>query len=86
VSGEPAVPVRPTVGRIVHYAQYSGGPCIAAIVTAAEPHMADRNAVSLTAFPPPAFSFPDLTMLVPEAGQADTHIGGSWHWPERTGQ
>lgn len=41
---------------------------------------------ALAVFPPPYVNFPDDTGFVPEAGQPDTHIGGAWHWPERTGQ
>lgn len=80
-------PMKPTVGRIVHYVSYGtpGGEfastCRAAIVAAAGPHQdnpgADEDECALVVFNPTGL----FLNTVPQDEQ--TKKGGSWHWPER---
>lgn len=67
------VAVKPSVGRIVHYVQYDGNRCQAAIITAVE---TDAE-VSLYVFAP------DAPHSQGECTYSDGNEHGTWHWPER---
>lgn len=79
---------RPSVGRIVHYVSYGtpGGEytsqCRAAIVTAVEDPAGEAGGgiVSLAVLNPEGFFFNRGVSHV----DAEHHVGGTWHWPERT--
>ena len=70
-----------TVGRIVHYVSYGtpGGEftqeCRAAIVTTLE----GPGRLSVAVFNPTGLYFNQVDYADP-----DDHVGGSWHWPERS--
>ena len=70
--------MRPSVGRIVHYAAGSTV-CRAALVT----EVTNRDQVSLTVLDPEGISF---RHLVHEGGLIENtamYPPGTWHWPER---
>lgn len=69
--------MKPSVGRIVHYIEGSGGPCLAAIITAVHEtgnvnlHVFEENADSMKRFG------------IEQAPVAGARVGGQWHQPER---
>lgn len=87
----------PTVGRIVHYVSYGTPPrpdgaqtfpstCRAAIVTEVNDVPTGPNGeylVGLCVLNPTGMFFHSLADGGCEQYD-DEHIGGSWHWPERT--
>lgn len=85
----PQQPIRPTIGRIVHYKSY-GTPkgeytpeCRAAIITAINRTTLEdpmgRFEVSLTVLNPTGMFFNENVMM-----DEGVDTGGQWHWPERT--
>ena len=86
---------QPSVGRVVHYVAH-GTPvredgtqafppaCRAAIITAVKDPAGEAGGgiVDLAVLNPTGMFF---NQDVPHV-QADRHLGGSWHWPERVDQ
>ena len=68
---------KPTVGRIVHYVEGSGGECLAAIVTEVHP----TGNLNLAVFEGNADQ--QKRYGVDQAPVAGPRVGGQWHWPER---
>jgi len=83
--------VKPTVGRIVHYASH-GTPlrgdgsqayvseCRAAVITEVPEGVEDPQTVGLCVLNPTGMFF---NRTVPYHDGGEAHAGGSWHWPER---
>ncbi|MFE0763671.1 hypothetical protein [Streptomyces smyrnaeus] len=83
---------RPSVGRIVHYVSH-GTPvrgdgsqahpsaCRSAVVT--EVDAGDPGRVGLAVLNPTGQFFHPLAAGGSVHAEADTRLGGSWHWPER---
>jgi hypothetical protein len=72
-------PVKPSVGRVVHYVSYGtprgefASQCRAAIVA----EVLSDTVVAVCVLNPTGIFFND-------AAQDETdHMGGTWHWPER---
>jgi hypothetical protein len=79
--------VKPSVGRIVHYVSYGtpGGEypsvCRAAIITEVTGQSGgDGELVGLCVLNPTGMFF---NQGVIHAEHPDSHLGGTWHWPER---
>ena len=70
--------MRPSVGRIVHYAQ-GGTICRAAVVT----EVTNRGQVSLCVLLPGGMSFESLVHEGGLIANTALHPPGTWHWPER---
>jgi hypothetical protein len=82
--------MQPSVGRIVHYVSYGtpGGEytsqCRAAIVTAVTEHPDADGTASLAVLNPEGMFFNQgVPHAEDKAAGADSHPGGTWHWPER---
>jgi hypothetical protein len=81
---------QPSVGRIVHYVSYGtpGGEykseCRAAIVTEVTEHPDADGTVGLCVMNPTGlFLNRNVPHAEDRAAGAETHLGGTWHWPER---
>ncbi|MEU5834454.1 hypothetical protein ABZ820_12390 [Streptomyces diacarni] len=83
---------RPSVGRTVHYVSHGTPPrgdgsqafppaCRAAVVTETDPD--DPGRVGLAVLNPTGQFFHPLAAGGSVHAEADTGLGGSWHWPER---
>jgi hypothetical protein len=74
----------PSVGRIVHYVSYGtpkgefSSTCRAAIIAGVDPPLATLQTADLVVFNPTGLFFNKCPQ------REDEHVGGSWHWPERT--
>ncbi|GGN39543.1 hypothetical protein FHR83_006696 [Actinoplanes campanulatus] len=66
---------KPSIGRIVHYVQYEGNKCRAAIITDVE----DDGTVGLYVMTPDRGAHSQN-----ECPYDDGHTYGTWHWPTRT--
>lgn len=64
---------RPSVGRIVHFVDYDGSTCRAAIVTECQVMGIDHLAVFGT----------DNVFFQRSVSYSESGEPGTWHWPER---
>lgn len=64
----------PSVGRVVHYVQYDGDRCCAAMVTGVEPD----GKLGLHVMPPGGGCHDQ-----DEVPHSERVMHGTWHWPER---
>lgn len=80
----------PSVGRIVHYVARGSADgvfpavCRAAIITEVG-IAADNQMIRCAVFHPDGVLFADrITYSKPDDTREQPHVGGTWHWPERT--
>ena len=69
--------MKPSVGRIVHYIEGSGQPCLAAIV--AKVHETGNLNLAVIS----EVGGLRQAQGIEEAPVAGPRVGGQWHWPER---